>query len=204
MACRLDGAPGTAPSHYLKQCWIIVNWTLRNKLQWNFNRNSNILIQGNALEHVVCEMAYILSRPQCVNSTKAGKCVHVMTSSSPRSLTVFTWFHFSINHVIGQVEHFPQSFAISHGISWTLGASCRRYGFLWHGQLFLNDWILCNRNTMKFLIWKTCRPKMLITQTQTWFAHRCAPNRNKIGNIQLIQVRTKMLGMATDSCFLYM
>ena len=32
----------TAPSHYLKQCWNIVNWTLRNKLQWKFNRNSNI------------------------------------------------------------------------------------------------------------------------------------------------------------------
>ena len=35
-----------------------------NKLQWNFNRNSNIFIQENALEHVVCEMASILSRPQ--------------------------------------------------------------------------------------------------------------------------------------------
>ena len=25
------------PSHYPNQCWVIVNWTLRNKLQWNFN-----------------------------------------------------------------------------------------------------------------------------------------------------------------------
>ena len=57
-----------APSHYLKQCWIIVNWTLRNKLQGNFNRNSNIFIQENALEHVVCEMEAILSRPQCVKA----------------------------------------------------------------------------------------------------------------------------------------
>ena len=31
-----------APSHYLNQCWNIVNWTLRNKLQWNLNRNSYI------------------------------------------------------------------------------------------------------------------------------------------------------------------
>ena len=37
-----------------------------NKLQWTFNRNSNIFIQENALENVVCEMASILSRPQCV------------------------------------------------------------------------------------------------------------------------------------------
>ena len=35
---------------YLNQCWNIVNWTLRNKLQWNFNRNSYIFIQGNALK----------------------------------------------------------------------------------------------------------------------------------------------------------
>ena len=39
---------------------------LRNKLQWNFNRNSNIFIPENAHEKVVCEMASILSRPQCV------------------------------------------------------------------------------------------------------------------------------------------
>ena len=56
-----------APSHYLNQCWNIVNWTLRNKLQWIFNRNSYIFIHENAFENVVCEMAAILSRPQCVN-----------------------------------------------------------------------------------------------------------------------------------------
>ena len=28
----------SAPSHYLNQCWHIVNWTLRNKLQWNHNQ----------------------------------------------------------------------------------------------------------------------------------------------------------------------
>ena len=47
------------PSHYLNKCWIIVNWTTTNKLQWNFNRNSNIFIQENAFENVVCEMASI-------------------------------------------------------------------------------------------------------------------------------------------------
>ena len=28
----------SAPSHYLNQCWVIVNWTLRNKLQRNFSK----------------------------------------------------------------------------------------------------------------------------------------------------------------------
>ena len=55
-----------APSHYLNQWWKIVDWTLRNKLPWNFNRNSNIFIQENAFENVVCKMASILSRPQWV------------------------------------------------------------------------------------------------------------------------------------------
>ena len=57
----------TAQSHYLNQCWNIVNWTLGNKFQWNFNRNSNIFIQENAFQNVVCDMTSILSRPQCDN-----------------------------------------------------------------------------------------------------------------------------------------
>ena len=28
-----------------EQCWDIVNWTPRNKIQWNLNRNSHIFIQ---------------------------------------------------------------------------------------------------------------------------------------------------------------
>ena len=28
----------SAPSHYQNQCWVIVNWTIRNKLQWNFSQ----------------------------------------------------------------------------------------------------------------------------------------------------------------------
>ena len=31
-----------APSHYLNQCWIIVYWTLRNKLKWNLYQNKNL------------------------------------------------------------------------------------------------------------------------------------------------------------------
>ena len=48
--------------------WNIVNWTLIDKLQWSFNRNSSIFIQENVFESVVCEMAAMLSRPQCVNN----------------------------------------------------------------------------------------------------------------------------------------
>ena len=56
----------SAPRHYLNQCWYIINWTLRNKLQWNFNWNSYIFIQENAFENLVWKMVAILSQPQCV------------------------------------------------------------------------------------------------------------------------------------------
>ena len=54
----------SVPSHHLNQCWNIVNWTTRNKLQWNFNQNSYICIK-NLFLNVVWKLAAILSRPQC-------------------------------------------------------------------------------------------------------------------------------------------
>ena len=54
-------------SHYLNQCWNIFNSNLRNKVQWNLKRYSYIFIQENVFENVICEMAVLLSRPQCVN-----------------------------------------------------------------------------------------------------------------------------------------
>ena len=65
-------------SHYLNQCWDIVNWTHRNKLQWNFNQNSWIFFPENALEYSVWKMAAILSRPQCfkvIMRSKWRQCV---------------------------------------------------------------------------------------------------------------------------------
>ena len=70
----------SAPSHYLNPWWNIVNCTLRSKLKWNFIRNSNIFIQQNALENVVCEMVSILSRPKCVNALQScyRGCCHIL------------------------------------------------------------------------------------------------------------------------------
>ena len=48
------------------KCMLLVNWTIRNTFQWNFNRNPHIFIQENAAENVVWKMAGILSRLQCV------------------------------------------------------------------------------------------------------------------------------------------
>ena len=55
------------PSQYLNQWWNIVNWTIRNKFQWNFYSYLNIFVKENAFENVVSEMAASLSWSQCVN-----------------------------------------------------------------------------------------------------------------------------------------
>ena len=73
----------------------MVNWTLRNKLQWKFNRNSKIFIHENAIENVVCEMAAILSQPQCVKTLCAETWilqenkVNIMTADALASC--ITW-----------------------------------------------------------------------------------------------------------------
>ena len=58
-----------------------------NKLQWKFNRNSNI--HENAIESVVCEMAAILSRPQCVNLNDNDKTVLDATQLQQHSTKSF-------------------------------------------------------------------------------------------------------------------
>ena len=55
-----------APSHYLNQCWNIVNSNLRIKIQWNLERDSYTFIQENVFQNV-CEMVAILPQPLCVN-----------------------------------------------------------------------------------------------------------------------------------------
>ena len=65
---------------WLVAYWHIVNWILRNKLQWNHNQNSYIFIQENASESVICEMAAILSRGRWVNRLK------------PYEVFIYQWF----------------------------------------------------------------------------------------------------------------
>ena len=60
-------SPGRRQAIIWTNAGILLIGPIRNKLQWKFNRNSNIFIHENAFESVVCEMAAILSRPQCDN-----------------------------------------------------------------------------------------------------------------------------------------
>ena len=53
----------------LNHCWLIVDWAIGNKFQWNLNWNIPIFIQENQFENVIHNMAAILSLPLCVNSS---------------------------------------------------------------------------------------------------------------------------------------
>ena len=39
----------SAPRHNLNKYWLIVNWTLRNKLQWKFNQNTKLFIHEKCI-----------------------------------------------------------------------------------------------------------------------------------------------------------
>ena len=69
---RVTDVACSAPSHYLNQCCNIVNLTLRNKIQWNLNRNSYFFINENAFENVVWKIAAILYLPQHMNHDRCG------------------------------------------------------------------------------------------------------------------------------------
>ena len=51
-----------ATSRYLNQDWLIVNKTLKSKLQWKSNQNTKRFFRENAFENVVWEMSAILAR----------------------------------------------------------------------------------------------------------------------------------------------
>ena len=65
------------PNHYLNQCLIIVKWTLRNKLRWNFNQNTKLFIHENASENIVCEMVAILSTEIWVSRLSMPRVTYV-------------------------------------------------------------------------------------------------------------------------------
>ena len=101
-------------SYYLNQCWDIVNWNLRNKLQWNFNWNSYIFIEENAFVNVIWKMAAILSRPQCV---KHWWCVIVIVNYLVWSY--WLWYETSISYWgLNKMVAILQTF--SNAFYWTI------------------------------------------------------------------------------------
>ena len=53
----------SAPSHYLNQCWHIVNWSFRNILQWIIIEIHTFFVKENIFKNIVGKMVAILSCP---------------------------------------------------------------------------------------------------------------------------------------------
>ena len=95
---------GLLPIRRLAIIWsnagILLFGPIEKKPQWNYNRNSKIFTQENVFESVVCEMAAILSRPQCVNKQMSMPGAPQMWCWS---VPIFTLFYKSMpwrNHTI--------------------------------------------------------------------------------------------------------
>ena len=67
MACRLIGRQAITQTN---AAIVLIGPLGTTRLQWDFNQNANIFIHENAFENIVCEMAAILFRPQCVKKSK--------------------------------------------------------------------------------------------------------------------------------------
>ena len=87
--------------HYLNQHWIILIWTLRNKLQWNLNKNTTVFIQQNAFENVICKMAAIFFSE---NGTwrEPGMAVFACIDFwEELTSALFTWYNYNWWHMAG-------------------------------------------------------------------------------------------------------
>ena len=107
------------PSHYLNQCWNVVNRTLGNRIQWNFNQNTMIFIQENGFENAVCKMVAMLSKPQCLN-VLIGMCWCESPASSNTSILISkrTWSIISLINTIKGRDCLEDSASISSPIDY--------------------------------------------------------------------------------------
>ena len=64
----------SAPSHYLNQCWFIVDWTPGNKFQWNLHGIISFSFKKMHLKNRLPKMVAILSRWRWVNLWIPGWC----------------------------------------------------------------------------------------------------------------------------------
>ena len=81
---------GSAPGHYLNQCWLIVNYTSTSKFQWNFDQFQTFSFRKIELEYGVCNMTTTLFRLRCVSWWMA----HQVRGNRHGHGDVIKWKHF--------------------------------------------------------------------------------------------------------------
>ena len=66
--------PYSVASHYINQCWLVVNWTHRNKPRWNLNQQITVFVQENDYGNIVHKVTTIFFRPQLFTWTGVSVC----------------------------------------------------------------------------------------------------------------------------------
>ena len=95
----------TVTSLYPNLCWVNVNWTFRNKLQWNLNQNTKLFIHENASENIVCEMAAILSKGRWVKTmTEYQKGYSVLLAMATRWLACHLFSMLSSKSMLNRTQ----------------------------------------------------------------------------------------------------
>ena len=100
-----------APSHYLNQCWVIVNWTIRNKLKSNFNRNTKLFIQEIASENIVCKMSAILSSGRWVKLNSLSAAIYItwgqlsFTELQPYWFPLMSYWHTQVDKILNHTKY---------------------------------------------------------------------------------------------------
>ena len=61
----------SAPEYYVNQCWLIVNWIFRYKLQWNLNQNSTIFLEKRVWKCRLRHAGYF----DCIQCFRCQSCV---------------------------------------------------------------------------------------------------------------------------------
>ena len=92
----------------MKKAWLtcsIVNWILRNKVQWYFIQNTKLFIDENAFENIVCEIAAILSRGRWVNFLYYQHChlPYIALWYRIYSTSYYHTWHYAIQWFVGSV-----------------------------------------------------------------------------------------------------
>ena len=68
-----DGlSPYSAPSPYLNQWWVSVNWTIKNKPQWRFNQNTNFSLSKMYLKRSYAKWRSFCSGGDELMQTRLG------------------------------------------------------------------------------------------------------------------------------------
>ena len=128
----------SAPSHYLNQCWFIVNWTLRNKLQRNSNQNTKLSTHGNGYKNIVSEMAAICPRGDELSWVLSNMQYYVMIPFDLFTCLVscILFSDWIVPYTGLMLTHTYHSYA--NQFPWTLGISRSFPPFYWHGLTLIS------------------------------------------------------------------